>query len=284
MEKTKITILCENRAGLTEDVVGEHGFSALVEREGYKILLDTGQGLGLVANAAALGIDLSQIDTIVLSHGHYDHTGGLAQLLPFTSRTRVIAHPDIFGPKYSYNSENTIQPFHYIGSPVSREELTADQNCELILEREFKKISDHIFFSGEVSRITDFEKSDTKLKLKEKEGEYTDDLIYDDTSLLIETDSGAVILTGCAHSGIVNVMKHFEKKRGHREFHAVIGGTHLGFLNSGDQLEKTMDAFETYGLEVIAVSHCTGNEASAECYSRFREKFAFANVGWTKAF
>ena len=99
MDKTKITILCENRAGLTKNIIGEHGFSALVEHEGEKILLDTGQGFGLKPNAKTLGVDLDQIDTIVLSHGHYDHTGGLSQLLPFSQKTRVIAHPDIFGPK-----------------------------------------------------------------------------------------------------------------------------------------------------------------------------------------
>jgi 7,8-dihydropterin-6-yl-methyl-4-(beta-D-ribofuranosyl)aminobenzene 5'-phosphate synthase len=79
-------------------------------------------------------------------------------------------------------------------------------------------------------------------------------------------------------------MKHFENLTGHAQFHALIGGTHLEFLDSEDQIEKTMDAFEAYGLELIAVSHCTGNEASAICYSRFKEKFAFANVGWTVEF
>ncbi|MCP4672835.1 MAG: MBL fold metallo-hydrolase, partial [Desulfobacula sp.] len=89
MDKTKITILCENRAGVTKDIVGEHGFSALVENNGRKILLDTGQGLGLKSNAKTLGIDLGQLDTIVLSHGHYDHTGGLSQLLPFSQKTSI---------------------------------------------------------------------------------------------------------------------------------------------------------------------------------------------------
>ena len=115
--KTKITILCENRAGLTKNIIGEHGFSALVEKEEQKILLDTGQGLGLKTNAKTLGIDLSKIDTIVLSHGHYDHTGGLSQLLPFSQKTRIIAHPDVFGPKYSHKKENIDKPFHYIGLP-----------------------------------------------------------------------------------------------------------------------------------------------------------------------
>ncbi len=279
MEKTQITILCENRAGLTKNIIGEHGFSALVEKDGQKILLDTGQGLGLQPNAKALGIDLSQIDTIVLSHGHYDHTGGLSQLLPFARKTKIIAHPDVFGPKYSYQENNTNEPFKYIGPPFSKDILEADPNCELILQKDFQKISDRIFFSGQISRVTNFEINDKRLKLKNQK-DFSEDPLFDDTSLLIETGKGPVILTGCAHSGIVNVMMHFENMTGHKQFYAVIGGTHLGFLNSEDQLEKTIDAFESYRLEMIAVSHCTGNEASAICYNRFKEKFTFANAGW----
>jgi 7,8-dihydropterin-6-yl-methyl-4-(beta-D-ribofuranosyl)aminobenzene 5'-phosphate synthase len=280
MEKTTITILCENRASLTKNIMGEHGFSAFVEQNGKKILLDTGQGLGLKPNAKTLGIDLDQIDTIVLSHGHYDHTGGLSQLLPFAQKTRVIAHPDIFIPKYFHEKDNLNKKFSYIGSTFSRDTLENDPNCELILQKNFIKISDGIFFSGQVPRITDFETNDKRLKLKHKKG-LSDDLVFDDTSLLIETGKGPVILTGCAHSGIVNVMKHFENMTGHRQFYGVIGGTHIGFLNSDDQIEKTMAAFETYGLDLIAVSHCTGNEASAICYNRFKKKFVFANAGCT---
>lgn len=283
MDKTKITILCENRAGLTKKIIGEHGFSALVENNGQKLLLDTGQGLGLTLNAKTLDIDLSQVKTIVFSHGHYDHTGGLSQMIPFAKKTRVIAHPDVFGPKYTFNKDNEKDPFKYIGSPVLKQVLMADPNCELILLNDFQKISDHIYFSGQVPRVTDFEINDQRLKLKHQKG-FIDDPLYDDSSLLIETGKGPVILTGCAHAGIVNVMKHFENMTGHTQFHAVIGGTHLGFLNSEDQLEKTMDAFDTYGLDLIAVSHCTGNQASAICYNRFKEKFAFANAGWSVEF
>ena len=148
MLKITITILCENRAGLTKNIMGEYGFSALVEKDGQKILFDTGQGLGLKPNARTLGIDLSQVDTIVLSHGHYDHTGGLSHLLPFSQKTKIIAHPEVFGPKYSHKKENISKPFNYIGTPVSKNALTADPNCELILQKNFQKISNKIFFSG----------------------------------------------------------------------------------------------------------------------------------------
>ncbi len=283
MNKTRITILCENRAGLTKNIIGEHGFSALIETGERKILMDTGQGLGLKMNARTLGIDLSKVDTIVFSHGHYDHTGGFSQLLPFVQRTKIIAHPDIFNLKYAYEKKRKKNPYTYIGLPFSKQMLEHDPYCELSLVKNFQKISEQIFFSGQIPRVTDFEPNDKRLRLKDETG-YSYDPLFDDTSLLIETGKGPVILTGCAHSGIVNVMTHFKKMTGHKRFHAVIGGTHLGFLKFERQLEKTMAAFETYGLDLIAVSHCTGNEASAACYNRFKEKFIFANAGWTVEF
>lgn len=283
MEKTKITILCENRAGATIGVMGEHGFSALIEKNNEKILMDTGQGLTLKANAKALKINLSDIKKIVLSHGHYDHTGGLADLMPSETKRDIYAHPDIFAPKYARHENESKKEKIFIGNRFTREYLESNLNAEFHFKTKFSKISDGIFFSGVIPRQTDFEQPDKRLLVKDGPS-FIQDTLHDDASLLIETSSGPVILTGCAHSGIVNIMNHFSQKTGYKSFHAVIGGTHLGFLNSDNQLEKTMDAFEHYHLNLIAVSHCTGNEAAAACYNRFKDKFAFANAGWSAWF
>ena len=281
MKKTKITILCENRAGGAIGVIGEHGFSALIEKDNEQILMDTGQGLGLKANADALNVNLSDIKKIVLSHGHYDHTGGLADLMPRKERIDVYAHPDIFSPKYVLRGEENKAVF--IGTRFSRKHLEVHMNADFHFKKKFSKISDGIFFSGEIPRKTLFEQPDKRLLVKQEQS-FIQDPLHDDASLLIETSSGPVILTGCAHSGIVNIMNHFSEKTGYKSFYAVIGGTHLGFLNSDKQLEKTMDAFAQYDLKLIAVSHCTGNKAAAACYNRFKDKFAFANAGWSALF
>ncbi|MBU8849096.1 MAG: MBL fold metallo-hydrolase [Desulfobacterales bacterium] len=281
MMDTKITIMCENRAGATIGVMGEHGFSALIEKNNEKILVDTGQGLGLKANAHALGIKLYDIRKIVLSHGHFDHTGGLADLMPQKERIDVYAHPDIFAPKYARHENEKKEVF--IGTKFSREHLETNMSAKFHFRKEFSEISEGVFFSGVIPRLTDFELQDKRLLVKEGHS-FIQDPLHDDASLLIETSSGPVILTGCAHSGIVNIMNHFSKKTGYKSFHAVIGGTHLGFLNSDKQLERTMDAFAQYDLKLIAVSHCTGNEAAAACYNRFKDKFAFANAGWSARF
>ena len=277
--QTTITILCENTASAMMGITGEHGFSALVEKNGRKLLLDTGQGLTLQNNARVLGVDLSTIDKVAISHGHMDHTGGLSLLFFPKRNVEVVAHPDIFIPKYAGRMQGHIPAHFFIGIKDDRHFLEDNRGLKFSLKAEYEEIEPGIFFSGEVARVTDFEKPDAHLEVKQEDG-FVQDPLRDDASLLIETNAGPVILTGCAHAGIVNVMEHFKAKSGHDTFHAVIGGTHLGFLNSKEQLEQTMDAFDRFKVQKIAVSHCTGNVAAAACYNRFKERFDFANAGW----
>ncbi len=275
----EITILCENRTCMTQGVTGEHGFCALIEQNGEKVLLDSGQGLTLIPNARTFDIRLDNLSRIVLSHGHYDHTGGLAKLPFQRNQVPIHAHPDVFNNKYSVSKRENTDTYKFIGTSQAKSELESKINARFVFTTQFSPITENIFFSGEIPRVTDFETTDSRLLIKNKDG-YVPDQLLDDVSLLIETDSGPVILTGCAHAGIVNVMEHFSNQTGHKTFYAVIGGTHLGFLSSSDQLEKTMDAFERFHIKKLAVSHCTGNEAAAACYNRFKDRFAFANAGW----
>ncbi len=124
---------------------------------------------------------------------------------------------------------------------------------------------------------------DDRLLVRRGKG-FEPDPLLDDTSVLIETEKGPVIVFGCAHAGPVNIMRHFAEKTGHKKFHAVIGGTHLGFLSANEQLDKTMEAFDEFDVRLIAVSHCTGQETAAMIYNRFKDRFAFANAGWVEIF
>jgi len=284
MSQTTITVLCENTAGRPMGLTGEHGFSSLIERDGQKILFDTGQGMSLATNAQVLRINLPDIKTVVLSHGHYDHTGGLPAVLYPPRGVEVIAHPDIFTKKYAELDAPGGKQKIFIGIKYSRDYLEGALQARFNLIRDFIDIAPGIYFSGEVPKETDFEHPDTRLKV-EHSGKMTNDPLLDDISLLVETDQGPIILLGCAHSGMVNVMNHFSAKTGHKTFHAVIGGTHLGFMTDlGQQLEKSMDALDDYKVDLIAVSHCTGQQAAAVCYHRFKDRFAFACAGWSKTF
>jgi 7,8-dihydropterin-6-yl-methyl-4-(beta-D-ribofuranosyl)aminobenzene 5'-phosphate synthase len=239
--------------------------------------------MSLGNNARSLGVELTDIDRVILSHGHYDHTGGLPQVLYPPREVEIIAHPDIFDHKYAL-IEHEGRPYpYYIGIRFSREYLEHNLQARFQWQTAYTEIVPGIMYSGEVPRQTDFEYPDTRLQVK-RNNQFELDPLKDDISLLIETDQGPVVLLGCAHAGVINVMKHFEAQTGHHQFHAVIGGTHLGFLSHKDQLERTIEAFESYQLQLVGVSHCTGQTAAAVCYSHFKERFAFAHAGWSSTF
>ena len=284
MGKTTITILCENTAWKPMGITGEHGFSALIEKDGELILFDTGQGMSLANNARVLGVNLADIQTVVLSHGHYDHTGGLPAVLFPPRGVEVFAHPDIFAAKYAEREDSDGKKQVFIGMKFSRNYLEETLAARFNLVTTFTEIRHGIFFSGEVPRLTDFEHPDKRLRAK-KDDIMIQDPLLDDASLLIETDKGPVLLLGCAHAGVVNIMNHFASKAGHKRYHAIIGGTHLGFMASpDDQLLKSMEAFEHYNVDLVAVSHCTGQQGAAACYNRFKDRFAFASAGWSVTF
>ncbi|MDZ7761167.1 MAG: MBL fold metallo-hydrolase [Desulfovermiculus sp.] len=284
MSQTKITVLCENTAAGPLGLIGEHGFSALIEKDDHRILFDTGQGMALANNAHLLGIDFSTIPSIVLSHGHYDHTGGLPAALYPPRKARVYAHPDVFRPKYAQLNTAHGQQNVFIGLKYRPEYLERTLQAQFTFLREFTELAPGIFFSGEVPRGTDFEHPDTRL-LIEQDGQLVLDPLWDDASLLVETDKGPVVVFGCAHAGAVNVLNHFAAQTGHTTFHAVIGGTHLGFMGGpGEQLKASMQAFDNYGLDLVAVSHCTGQLGAALCQQHFQDRFAFASAGWSVEF
>ncbi|MCF8085548.1 MAG: MBL fold metallo-hydrolase [Desulfohalobiaceae bacterium] len=283
MGQTRITVLCENTAVGIFGLLGEHGFSALVEKDGRSLLFDTGQGHTLAHNMRYLGLGGRTVDGIALSHGHYDHVGGLADALIQNGGARITAHPAVLGAKYTRRKTAAGQKDTYIGMPHDRAFLEDTLGASFQFVSECRQILPGMYFSGEVPRVTDFESSDPGMMVHTESGMEQDPLA-DDASLLLETESGPVVLLGCAHAGTVNVLRHFREQTGHTRFHAIIGGTHLGFLNDEKQLEQTMLALEDYGLELVAVSHCTGQYAAAAFLRRFGSRFAFAGAGWSAVF
>ena len=281
---TKITILCDNTAASMFGLTAEHGFSALIEKDGEKILFDTGQGFTLKHNASLLRVDFKDINKNVISHGHYDHTGGLADALYPPRGANVYLHPDCFIPKYAKINTPSKENYTYIGIRFQKEFIVDSLKANLIYLKEFTEIAKGIYFSGQIPKDERFAIKDRRLLIKTEDGKFIEDPFNDDISLLIETDKGPVVLFGCAHSGVVNILRYFSEKTGHKKFHAVIGGTHLGFFPPGEALNNILDCFEEFSIELIAVSHCTGPVAAAHCYMRFKDKFEFANVGWSKSF
>lgn len=276
----RITTLSENTASARRRLLAEWGLSILVEADDLKILLDTGQSISTAHNAAALGVDLSRIDKIVLSHGHYDHTGGLQQVLTgMRKEVEIIAHPEVWALKYSHASHDV--GYSYIGIPFRREELES-LGASFRLTPEPVWLAEGIVTSGEIPMVTDYEKIDPNLYIKEG-GDYRPEPLGDDQALFIKTEQGLVVLLGCAHRGIINTLRHAQKLTGMELIAAVVGGTHL-FRASEMQLELTVAELKALGVQRLGVSHCTGMRAGARLAQEFGESFFFNNAGTQIAF
>jgi 7,8-dihydropterin-6-yl-methyl-4-(beta-D-ribofuranosyl)aminobenzene 5'-phosphate synthase len=271
---TRISILCENSVARPGALIAEHGFAALIETPQESLLFDTGQGFGLLNNARDLGLDLQKITTVVLSHGHLDHTGGLPALLGHRQRPlTVVAHPDLFIDRF-FRSNFELRP---IGMKAHRPELEA-QGASFSLGCDYQQLTENLFCSGEVSRRTDFERGDPHLVIPDGKGGYALDPFRDDLSLALTTDKGLVILLGCAHAGVINIIEHFREKTGEERICALIGGTHLGPA-SEEQFQATLTRLKHYRIARLGLSHCTGLIRGARLFQEFSGRSFFAAAG-----
>ncbi|HJX34731.1 MAG TPA: MBL fold metallo-hydrolase [Desulfatiglandales bacterium] len=265
-----ITTLIENTASV--GFMAEWGLSILIESDGSRILLDTGPGISTIYNASLLGIDFKTIDRVVLSHGHYDHTGGLKEILRRSSGLDIISYPDIWGHKYSIREGKA----KYIGIPFYREEMES-LGARFKMSKEPVYIADNILTSGEIPFVTGYEETDHDLYIKERDG-FKNDNFPDDLSLAIKTEKGLAIFLGCAHRGMINTIRQFQKITGDELVYSVVGGTHL-ISASSERLAKTIDDLKKTGIKKLGVSHCTGFEASARLAAEFKDIFFLNYAG-----
>lgn len=270
---TRITILVDNDVKDGLGLAPEHGFSALIERGPDRILFDTGQGPALIHNARALGISLRPLNLVVLSHGHYDHTGGLYEVAFLGGPLRVVAHPGALRQHFGQH-DGEAGP-RSIGIPFRRETIE-EVGTTFHLTTEFEEIASGIWFSGQVPRLYENSRDGRLLTLKDER--LVPDSIEDDGSLVIETKAGPVLLLGCAHAGLQNILEHFRDKLALQSIHAIIGGTHLGMLHPS-RTDAAIETFERYRVQCIATAHCTGSRANAALRAHFGRRFTKAYAG-----
>jgi 7,8-dihydropterin-6-yl-methyl-4-(beta-D-ribofuranosyl)aminobenzene 5'-phosphate synthase len=270
---TQLITLCENTAG-KPGFVSEWGLSILIKADDATILFDTGASTAAVRNADKLNINLQNIDCIVLSHAHADHTGGMRDVLARTHEIDVIAHPSIWESKYTKRPYEAHHAF--IGIPFKRQLLEL-YGANFILNKEPYLIRKNIWTSGEIPLKTEFESIEPIFFVQSDDG-YLSDSIPDDLALFIKTPTGLIIVLGCGHRGLINTIYHAQEVTGENRVHTIVGGTHL-FPKTEGQRAKTIEALNSVGFQKIGVSHCTGFEASRLLFDAFGDRFFLNNAG-----
>jgi len=275
---TQITVLVENTAK-QRNLLGEHGLAFLIERNGKRILFDTGQGLALQHNAATLGLDLSNVDTVALSHGHYDHTGGLLQTLPCFSQAKVYVHASAFCDRFSQNADGQSHP---VRSPIESLDWLSSHVGKIIpIENKPVEIGDGIWLTGQIPRQNDYE--DTGGAFYLDEACTKPDLLIDDQAMFMETAEGIVVLLGCAHSGVVNTLEYICKLTGPKRIHAVIGGMHLLHADE-NRMAQTIQQLLKVDIKKVGLAHCTGFPAMARLYAELPDRCFHAGAGTQTTF
>jgi 7,8-dihydropterin-6-yl-methyl-4-(beta-D-ribofuranosyl)aminobenzene 5'-phosphate synthase len=273
--KGKITILCENTVGRLVGS-GEHGFSAYLETDRGNYLFDTGNSHSIVPNSLLLNKDLRSVTKIFLSHGHHDHTGGLPEVLKLKGKVDVHVHPHVFLDRIAVLKEDGKETKRFVGIPYKKVYLEF-LGANFVFNTDFMEVEKGIYLTGEVPRQTEFEKPDPRL-FSEIGGKSVQDTFPDDQSLILDGEKGLILIFGCAHSGMINIINHVISKTGKEKFQAILGGTHLDFLTP-DQLEESIRSLKKMDIERIGVSHCTGMRAAFRLHQEFGDRFFYGCVG-----
>lgn len=272
-----ITTLVNNSA--PDNLQSEHGLSFWIEFEGRHILFDTGQSDIIIKNAKLLNINLASAEAIVLSHGHYDHTGGVPAVVNIARKVNIYSHPEALKPKFGRKNNKT----KTIGMPDSSKQvvLRLAGNKKIILTKTPTEVSKGFFVTGEIPRKTNFE--DTGGDFFVDENCCKADNLPDDQAAYFKTDKGLVVLLGCAHAGVVNTLDYIVKLTGEKRIYAVMGGMHLLHASS-ERIDRTIEAMKKYDVQEIGLAHCTGDNAMEKLKKAFSEQSFECSVGTQRKF
>ncbi len=267
-----VAVLVENMAG-DPALIGEWGLAFLIETGKHRILFDAGGGRTLFENARAMKVDLTRLDAIIVSHGHFDHTGGLEKALETSGPVDLFIHPGAFAPRYFKGRERVVREENGISRDVLRGKSRGfHETTGPALVRE------GVMVTGEVPRTTAFEDTGVGGFIYLDADMKTPDLVPDDQSLFFRVPEGVVVILGCAHAGVVNTVRYVMKLTGAEKIYAIMGGTHL-LSASNQRMQATIEAFREMGIERILLGHCTGVNSYAQLAAAFPGRCAWPPTG-----
>lgn len=258
-----ITTLVENTVN-TRELLAEHGLSFYIQAGGKNILLDAGQTQVLRQNASKLGLSLESLDAIVLSHGHYDHNGGLREILPLATQARLFLHPEALNPKYTRDKDGRARA---IGMPAEIASAIRDRASMISWTTGVTEICEGVFATGPIPRRTSYENTGGAFFLDDTCTQ--PDPLVDDQAVFFESPDGVDVILGCAHSGVVNTLQYIQQITG-KNIHAIMGGMHL-LGASQDRVSQTIVSLHQMGVQRIGPAHCTGFGATGALWGAFKE-------------
>ena len=268
----RIVAVVEDTAGRA-DLLAEHGLCLWIEADGTRVMVDTGRGYVLGHNVKRLGVDISTVDALVLTHGHYDHTGAIAKVLRAAGRVPVYAHPRVLETKYARMPDGRARS---IGMPNLDEQGLRDRGAELHLSSQPRRVRDGIVVIGEVPRTNDFEDTGGPFFLDEALTQ--PDPLLDDHGLVLDGPTGLVVVVGCSHSGIINMLDHVVGMFQSKPIAAVVGGMHLMHAPP-ERIERTVEALRRLDVGHVVAGHCTGWQACCRLACEFGDRFIPLNAG-----
>lgn len=269
----KITTLIENKEGDTSKLDTEHGISLYIEVDNKKILFDTGQSGNFVKNAKKLNIDLNDIDYVILSHGHYDHSGGFEKLVKeFSTDFKLFVGKGFFDKKYSISAGEYMYNGNFFDINFIK-----DHHIDIeYIGEDIRNISEKIMIMTNFQRDPNYENINQTMYIKKGE-DYILDEFKDEISLVVDTEKGLVVVVGCSHPGIVNILETIKNRIG-KDIYMLIGGTHL-IKEDDEKINSVIEYLKENEIKRIAACHCTGKQGETMLDQQMKEAFKYNATG-----